>query len=225
MKISAIIPAAGTGSRFDVHKNKLLELISGKSVLTRTLQIIDSIPNLSEIIICTSQELIPLFKLEIQKNIFKNPINLILGGNTRQESVFNGLKACSNPDLALIHDAARPLIELEVINELISTAEEKNAAIVAVPVKDTIKIADNSKKVVSTPDRRTLWAVQTPQVFNYNKILELHEKYKEKSLTDDAALFELEQLPVFIVEGSYKNIKITTKEDILIAENFLKQEI
>lgn len=221
MKISAIIPAAGSGSRYDSNQNKLLEDLNGELVLIRTLKTIDKIDNLQEIVICTSIDIIEIIENQIAKNKFKNEIKIILGGKTRQESVYNGLKVCDNPDLVLIHDGARPLIELNIIDNAIKTAIDKGAAIVAVPVKDTIKIADKSGKIVSTPDRNTLWSVQTPQIFKYNQILDAHEQFKDIPVTDDSMLAEKAGIDVFISMGSYKNIKITTKEDIEFAKSLI----
>ena len=140
------------------------------------------------------------------------------GGKTRQESVFNALKACSNPDYVCIHDAARPLIKLENIKNCLKKAEKTGAAITAVKATDTIKKVDENGKITETPDRSKLWCVQTPQIFEYKTILSAHEKLAGKSFSDDAGMLEFLGIPVYVDEGDYSNIKITTPKDILLAE-------
>lgn len=221
MKITAIIPAAGSGSRYSKDKNKLLENLEGIPVIVRTLQTISDIKEIGKIIICTSsnltneiKELVELYKITKIKNI-------IPGGATRQESVFLGLNSVeADTDFVLIHDAARPLIDKYIVINAIYTSIEKGNIIVAVPAKDTIKRVSNNK-VIDTPDRSELWNVQTPQIFNYKQLLSGHEKFKSESFTDDSLIIEKLGLPVYTVMGSYKNIKITTQEDLKVAEALL----
>lgn len=209
MKISAIIPAAGTGSRYSPVKNKLLEELNGIPVLMRTLKAVSSVGKISEIIVCTSCEK----TLSLVKDYKTAP-----GGRTRQESVFNGLKIADNPDLVIIHDGARPLVAPEVIKNTIKTAIKKGAAIAAVPAKDTIKkVNPKTLEVIETPDRAALWNVQTPQVFRFCEILDAHRNFENLDFTDDAALMEKAGYKVYVVKSSYKNIKITTEEDLRIA--------
>ena len=213
MKISAIIPAAGTGSRYSATKRKLLEELGGIPVILRTLDAISSVKEITEIVVCTSSEEI--------SNLIKCH-KTIPGGKTRQESVFNGLKALSNPDLVLIHDGARPLISPKIIRNSINIAAQKGAAIVAVPAKDTIKrVNPNTGEVIETLNRKELWNIQTPQVFRYADLLKAHETYAGQDFTDDAALMEKAGHKVFVVQGSYKNLKITTEEDFKIAQSLL----
>ena len=222
MKISAIIPAAGSGTRFDTEKNKLFQEIDGIPVIIHTLKVISSVDEISEIIICTSTDLI----LEIENLAALHAIpkikKIISGGKSRQESVFIGLKALDGEeksDLALIHDGARPLVSQEIIKNTIKIAKEKGAAIAAIPVKNTIKRVNNqTSKVIETLNREELWNIQTPQVFEYEKILQAHVKLKNENFTDDSAMMEKLGYAVFVVLGSYKNIKITTKEDMAIAK-------
>ncbi len=216
VKVSAIVPAAGSGSRFDSFKNKLLEPIEKRSVLVNTLMKLNAISRITEIIVCTSEELIVEVKKQVKENALKKVTQIIQGGESRQDSVFEGLKVASN-DIVLIHDGARPLIELQIIENSIDLAIEKGASIVAVPCKDTIKQAGITNKVACTLDRSALWAVQTPQVFKKGDLLNAYEKYGNEKVTDDSALVEKLGVNVFITEGSYKNIKITTKEDIELA--------
>lgn len=220
MKITAIIPAAGSGSRYSKTKNKLLENLNGFPVIINTLKVISSIDDINEIIICTSVDLIDEIKNLIHIYKISKIKKVILGGETRQESVFLGLKSVEEaPNLALIHDGARPLITAEIIKTAIAVAIAKGSSIVALPAKDTIKKVDKqTNQVIETPDRSELWTIQTPQIFNYQNLLEGHEKFKTQSFTDDSAIIEKLGLPVYTVMGSYKNIKITTQEDLHIAE-------
>lgn len=225
MRITAIIPAAGSGTRFDKFKNKLLENINGIPVIVRTLLTISSINSINNIIICSSEELVSEITAIVKKYDFDKQIDIITGGETRQESVFKGLIAAEKfePDLVLIHDAARPLILKEIIENAIKCASIKGAAIVAVPAKDTIKRVDiNSNKIIETLNRDELWNIQTPQVFNFKNLFKAHEMFEKMNLTDDSALIEKANIPAYVVMGNYSNIKITTKEDILFAEILLK---
>jgi 2-C-methyl-D-erythritol 4-phosphate cytidylyltransferase len=218
MRISAIIPAAGSGSRYSKNRNKLLEHLCGKPVLIHTLEKISSIDEIKEIIICTSVDIIDEITSLVEKYSINKVTKIILGGETRQKSVYNGLKQCNHPDFVLIHDAARPLVEVETIFGAINLTKQKGSAVVAVPSKDTIKIADKDLKIVDTPDRKYLWNIQTPQIFKYNELVEAHEKFKNTEVTDDSALLEKNGKEIYLCSGSYKNIKITTSEDLLIAE-------
>ncbi|OGH96783.1 MAG: 2-C-methyl-D-erythritol 4-phosphate cytidylyltransferase [Candidatus Melainabacteria bacterium GWF2_32_7] len=221
MKISAIIPAAGSGTRFGSNKNKLLENINGMPVIIHTLQTISSIDAIDEIIVCTSDNIIDEIKNLVSKYNISKVKQVILGGVTRQESVFKGLKTLNNPDIVIIHDGARPLITRDIVENSIKTATEKGAAIVAVPTKDTIKRVNKENRIIETLNREELWNIQTPQVFNYKDILEAHIKFQGQNFTDDSALIEALGMPSFTVMGSYKNIKVTTQEDIKIAEVFI----
>lgn len=219
MKTSLIITAAGSGSRYDKNVNKLLEKISGMSVLERTLKTYIESNLFNEIIICTSIDLLQEIKVLVSNN---HSIKVILGGKTRQQSVFNGLKECSDPDFVAICDAARPLTTKEIIIKALNLAKEKGSAICAVPTKDTIRRVDKNGKITDNINREGLYNIQTPQIFKYKDILEAHTNFQGENATDDSYLFQKAGHDVFISEGSYKNIKITTKEDILLAEILLK---
>lgn len=224
MKISAIIPAAGSGSRYSKNKNKLFEKINGIPVIVHSLIKIASVSRINEIIICSSEDVnADIVDLIKEYNIQKD-IKVIKGGKTRQESVFNALKCLQNDscDFVLIHDGVRPLITNQIIDNAIDLAINKGAVIVAVPTKDTIKkVQTQSSQVIETVDRSNLWNVQTPQIFKYQDIFNAHIKFENQDFTDDSALMEKSGIPVFIVEGSYKNIKITTEEDLLVANVFM----
>jgi 2-C-methyl-D-erythritol 4-phosphate cytidylyltransferase len=147
---------------------------------------------------------------------------LVLGGPLRQDSVRNGLRVLSSrADLVLIHDAARPFIDAGMVSAVIQKARTSGAAVAAVPVKATIKRARN-RQVKETVDRRNLWEIQTPQVFKKDLILRAYRKFGSKSVTDDAALVEKLKAPVDLVMGSYFNIKLTTPEDLSLAEGIIR---
>ena len=207
--ISVVITAGGTSSRFK-GENKLLFKINDEEVIKKTVNTFLEIEGIKEIIISANKEIIPILQ-----NLFSNKkIIIIEGGQTRQQSVFNGLKACNNCEYVLIHDGARPFIDKETIKKTIQCVKEKKACIVAVKTIDTIKIVNEEGVIISTPERKTLWNAQTPQAFDYKLILNLHKKYNNKNFTDDALLCEEDNIPVSIVEGKYENIKITTLADI-----------
>ena len=213
-KVNAIIPAGGTSSRFG-NKNKLLEKIYDKEVIRYTIEAFEK-SEVDEIIICANINII-----EELKEIFKNSqkVKIIEGGATRQESVFNGLKA-SECDYVLIHDGARPMISTDLINSAIEEVKTKKALTVATKTIDTIKEVIDGK-IVKTIDRAKLYNTQTPQAFEYNLIKDAHMKLYGKNYTDDAGMLEELGQNVYILNGSYKNIKITTQNDIDIAKIYL----
>ena len=236
-KVNAIIPAGGTSSRFG-NKNKLLEKIQGKEVINGgeasdtdienranigkevikyTVEAFEA-SDVDEIIICANKTII-----EELTRIFKDSpkVKIIEGGQTRQASVYNGLQACEC-DYVLIHDGARPMITTELINRAIEMVKEKKALTVATKTIDTIKeVVDG--KIVRTIDRSKLYNTQTPQAFEYKLIKEAHEKLYGQNFTDDAGMLEELGETVYILDGSYKNIKITTQNDIDIAAIYLEK--
>ena len=216
-KINAIIPAGGTSSRFG-NKNKLLEKINGKEVIKYT---VDAFANsdVDEIIICANISII-----EYLQDIFKDypKVKIIEGGSSRQASVYNGLQysAC---DYVLIHDGARPMITTDLINSAIEMVKSKKALTVATKTIDTIKEVV-AGKIIRTIDRSKLYNTQTPQAFDYNLIKSAHKKMLGQNFTDDAGMLEELGVDVFILNGSYKNIKITTQNDIDIARVYLAKD-
>lgn len=214
MKVNAIITAGGTSSRFG-NKNKLLEKINDCEVIRYTVDAF-RYSNIDEIIICANLSI-----MEELQEIFKNydKVRIIEGGQTRQQSVYNGLKAdiC---DYVLIHDGARPIITTELINICIEMVKDNNALSVMTKTIDTIKEVEHGK-IVKTIDRSKLYNTQTPQAFEYNLILSAHQKYEGKNFTDDAGMVEEMGGDVYIIDGSYKNIKITTQSDIELAKIYL----
>ena len=218
MKISAIITAGGTSSRYG-SKNKLLETINGKTIIELSVNVFLNRNDISEIIIPAHKDLIP----ELKK-IFNNPkIKIIQGGAVRQESVYLGLLECSNPDFVMIHDGARPLIKQEDIDLCLKKTIETGAAIVAAKVVDTMKSVDETGKIITTLPRDNMYAVQTPQIFKYDLILEAHKKLKGEAYTDDALLLENLNIPVYVTEGSRTNIKITHQSDLELIKSYIKE--
>lgn len=213
-KINVIIPAGGTSSRFG-NKNKLLEKVHGKEVIKHTIEAFEN-SNIDEIIICANVTII-----EELKSIFikSEKVKIIEGGATRQQSVFNGLMA-SECDYVLIHDGARPMISTDLVNQTIEMVKDKYALTVATKTIDTIKEIENGR-IIRTIDRSKLYNTQTPQAFNYNLIRDAHLKLVGKNFTDDAGMLEALGETVYILDGSYKNIKITTQNDIELAKIYL----
>lgn len=218
MKINAIITAGGTSSRFG-NKNKLLEKINGKEVIRYTVEAFCR-ANVDKIIICANLSI-----TEELKEIFKDCEKVVItqGGTTRQESVYKGLLA-DTCDYVLIHDGARPVISTELINICVEMVKEEKALTVVTKTIDTIKEVENGR-IVKTIDRAKLYNTQTPQAFEYNLILKAHEKFKGKNFTDDAGMLEKFGKPVYIIDGSYKNLKITTQSDIALAKIYLEQTV
>lgn len=212
MKTTAIITAGGTSSRFGTG-NKLLEKIYGKEVIKYTIEAFEK-SDIDEIIISANKSIIPELS-----SMFNHKITE--GGSTRQASVYNGLKAAGQCDFVLIHDGARPVITPEIINRTIDLVKEKNAVSVMTKTIDSIKEVQDGK-IIKTIDRSKLYNTQTPQAFRYDIIMSAHEKLQGQNFTDDAGMLEALGYDVYIVDGSYKNIKITTQSDIEIAKIFLK---
>lgn len=222
----ALIVAAGKGTRMGTKVSKQFIEIDDKPVLYYTLRAFSDCDLIDEIYLVLSKNDVEYCESHIlDKYKFGKSINIVEGGTERQDSVYNGLKAIKNCDIVLIHDGARPFISEDIIIKGIKNAKKHGACACGVIPKDTIKIRDIEGFSVSTPDRSTLFAVQTPQCFNYDLIMKCHENIKDNlvSVTDDTMIVEKYGHKVFLFEGDYKNIKITTPEDILIAESILKQ--
>lgn len=218
----AIILGAGNGTRMKSEKSKLLLEIGSKTVIERSVEAFLSVSDIDEIIVVARAQDIDIYS----ELLTDERISFVIGGATRQQSVKNAVETVDDAHLIIIHDGARPLIKCEDIEKTIRAAEEFSAAAVGVFVKDTIKIVDKQGFVESTPDRSTLFAVQTPQIFDFDLYKNAMQKADEQGLdfTDDCQLVELCGGKVKMVEGSYSNIKITTPDDIALAENLPKNE-
>lgn len=234
-KHAAIVLAAGKGERMQSRIPKQYMFVYDKPVLYYSLNAFQNNPNISEIVLVTRQQDIAYVKNKIvEKNNFTKVKKVISGGQERYDSVMQGLLNIEEADYVHIHDGARPMVNDEIINRCIQEVEKTGACVAGMPVKDTIKKVDNAQNVIETPERKTLWQVQTPQSFEkemikeaYLNVLEMakdpsNNKLKQK-ITDDAMILETYNgKKIKLIEGSYKNIKITTPEDIEIAELFLK---
>lgn len=225
MFVTAIIPAAGKGRRFGSEINKQFLEIDGKPILYYTLHQFEISSLISEIILVVPETwLTSIPKLLIEKYQLKKISRVIIGGRERFESVFNGLKAVAPPtDIVVVHDGVRPLITVQLIEKAIQECQKYDAVALAVPIKDTVKIVQNGF-IQQTLDRSLLRAIQTPQVFKFELLLKAYENRPTVSipLTDDATLVEELGIPVKIVDGDYTNIKITSPEDLLLAEYLLR---
>ena len=220
-----VIVAAGTGSRMNMGINKQFIKLEGKEIIAYTIEKFYNNSNIEDIVVVVKEDESEFFKTEIlDKYNFKN-VKIAYGGKERQDSVYNGLKLLDEKcDVVLIHDGARPFVSDKIIDKSIEEAKEHKAIVVGVPVKDTIKVIDNDKNIVDTPNRSVLWAVQTPQTFDYNILIDAYkDAFKNKFYgTDDAMLVERIGYKVKMLEGSYNNIKITTQEDLNIGSQILR---
>ena len=218
-----LIPAAGSGSRMKAGKNKLLIELEGESLIYWTLKSIFSASSISWVGIIGQPKDKELLLNSLKD--FSHKVKWINGGETRQESVFNGLNSLpKDAEKVLIHDGARCLINPELINKCAAELEENEAVIVATKVTDTIKIVDVEGFIKDTPNRQYLWAAQTPQGFLVDSLKKAHAIAIDKNfiVTDDASLFEMLNWKVKIIEGNYSNIKVTSPIDLKIAKLFLK---
>lgn len=224
MKVAAVIVAGGSGKRMGTSTKKQYLKIKDKEVIAHTVEKFQFNQQIDEIIVVTSKEDV-VYVDELLKGYDLTKVRRVVeGGAERQDSVYNGLRALSKGiEYVLIHDGARPFVEEDTINTGLECAYEHKACIVAVPVKDTIKQVSEKGVVEHTPKREMLWSVQTPQIFSVPLIIEAHEKAKEAGIlgTDDSMLVEHLGKEVYITEGKYTNIKITTPDDLLIAERLM----
>lgn len=224
--ISVIIAAAGMSNRMGSKINKQFISINNKPILVHTLEKFEGCSYVDEIILVAKEDEIDYCRKEIIKRYnFNKVAKIIRGGKERQDSVYNGILALDEKtDIVLSHDGARPFVKIENIIDGIKGAYKDGACVVGVPVKDTIKVVESSNGIVETPKRDMLWAAQTPQCFKKEIIQEGYRKAIEDGYigTDDSGLVERMGLDVKIIMGSYENIKITTPEDLILAESILQ---
>ena len=221
--VTAIALAAGRGERLKSKVPKLLAKIGSKPVIIHTLEALSRNPSIKDIILVANAKNLREMTAWVKRYHIRKISSVVEGGARRQDSLGNGLKAVdSRTDLVLIHDAARPFIDKNLIDSVINVAKKSGAAITGVPVKATIKKAFG-KVVDKTIERKNLWEIQTPQVFKKDLILKAYKKFGKIDVTDDAMLVEKLGGKVNIVEGSYSNIKITTPEDLVLAEAIAKR--
>jgi 2-C-methyl-D-erythritol 4-phosphate cytidylyltransferase len=229
-KFIALIPAAGMGKRMGASINKQYLQLDGLPIVARTISVFEQSPLIDAIYLVIPAEEIPYCREHVIAACgFHKVVEIVPGGRERQNSVMNGLRAMrsrvADDSVVVIHDGVRPLITPELLRESIDTARSSDGALVAVPAKDTIKTVANGV-VTGTPDRETLWLAQTPQTFRFGVIYAAHQTAESDHFmgTDDASLVERVGGQVRIVRGDYRNIKITTPEDLVLARAFLVSE-
>ena len=228
-KISVLIPAAGHGSRMESSIKKPYLMLGDKPILSHTIDRFEQNSVIDEIfVIVDASDFQMCYKKVVEPFNYRKVRELVPGGETRQESVFNGLRALSDDvDFVVVHDGVRPFIDDDIIFGCLEATEEFGAAISAVSVKETIKVANDDLFIDHTPVRDRLWRVQTPQVFRKSLLFEAHEKAEQNgiSASDDAGLVEKLGAPVKLVMGSYQNVKLTTPEDLQFAETLLSDKL
>ena len=223
--ISAIILAGGKGKRIRSAISKQFIDIKGKPIIYYTLKKFSENKKIDNIIVVLPEDEVKYFKENILKKYELRINKIVIGGKERQDSVYNALKSLKNSstDIVLIHDGARPFISERIINEGIKFAEIYGAAAPGVMPKDTIKVKNEKNFSVDTPNRANLVSIQTPQVFKFDEILECHEKirYNGEMVTDDTMVVEKYGYSVYLYDGEYTNIKVTTPEDLILAERLI----
>jgi 2-C-methyl-D-erythritol 4-phosphate cytidylyltransferase len=228
LKVTAIIPAGGYGKRINAGIHKQLIEIAGKPILIHTLEKFQNCDCIDAIIIATAPEIMIEVENLIRKFNITKVVEVTIGGNERQDSVYNALQMMvyHHTEIVVVHDAVRPFISCEKICEVVAACKETGAAILAVRPKETVKLGDKNSFVEKTLDRNSLWLVQTPQAFYYSILQHAYKRAYTDSYygTDDASLVERLGVKVKVVEGLYENIKITTPEDIEFARMMLERK-
>ncbi|MBU3137309.1 2-C-methyl-D-erythritol 4-phosphate cytidylyltransferase [Clostridium gasigenes] len=221
--VSAIILAGGRGKRMGSEISKQYIEIKGKPILYYTLKKFIDCKSIDSITLVLPEDEIEYCRREILVRYSLNIDNIVAGGKERQDSVCNGLESMINTNIVLIHDGARPFVSNKIIEQGIKFAKLYGAAAPGVTPKDTIKIKNKESFSVDTPNRQNLVAIQTPQVFDFNTILECHKKIKKDNVvvTDDTMVVELYGNKVYLYDGDYTNIKVTTPEDLILAERLV----
>ncbi|NCC16122.1 MAG: 2-C-methyl-D-erythritol 4-phosphate cytidylyltransferase [Clostridia bacterium] len=225
--VSAIIVAAGQGKRMGGQIRKQFLLLDGKEILAHTAGRFEQFSKIQEIILVTGKDDLEDVKAMVRHYGWKKVTAVIAGGKERQDSVKCGLNTLSEKtELVLIHDGVRPFVTEDMVNRSIDAAQKYGGCVLGVPAKDTIKICDQNGMVLETPIRSTLWYIQTPQTFCKPLIEEAYQKAEQEGFlgTDDASVAEFAGAKIMVIQGSYQNIKITTKEDILVGTCFLEGE-
>lgn len=224
--LAVVVAAAGTGSRMGGKIKKQFLLLNSKPVLYHSLHVFEETNLIDEVVLVAHPQELDYCKKEIvEKYRFRKVKAVVAGGATRQQSVWNGLKAVNeNTYIVAIHDGARPLVTEALFLALLKEAREWGAAIPGVPVRDTVKMVDGDDFVVRTLDRSVIMGIQTPQAFNYEELVKAYQMALDEQFeaSDDASLFERYIGRVKVVPGDYSNLKITTREDLVIAEGLMR---
>lgn len=219
-----VVVAAGRGSRMGTKESKQYLPLRGKPIIVHTLELFESMDEIADIALVVGADDVERCSQLVQEHSLGKVTAVVSGGGERQQSVYAGIKALSPAiEWVMVHDGVRPLVTPDAIRACCTTAEQVGAAVLGVPVKDTIKQVDEAGLIVATPDRRSLWAIQTPQAFRRELLVGAHERAEDEQFlgTDDAMVVERTGAPVAIAEGEYTNIKITTPDDLPWAEFLL----
>ena len=217
--VGAVIVAAGRSTRMG-GVDKTFASMLGLPLVAHTIDRFESSPLVDQVVLVLAEESLDRGRELVQERGYRKVAHVCSGGQRRQDSVRNGLELLTPCDWVMVHDGARPCLDEAMLKRGLNAAAECGSAVAGVPVKDTIKLVSPDQMVNETPDRSLLWAAQTPQIFRYNLLLEAHRTCTE-DVTDDAAMVESLGHPVKMFQGSFQNIKVTTAEDLVIAEVFL----
>lgn len=220
-----VIAAAGSGVRLGSTLPKQFILLKGKTILQRTIEVFRSVPDIREIVVVGPREHLRKVARIVGRAAVKKKVRIVAGGRHRQDSVWSGLHAfVLMHEVVLVHDAVRPFVSRTLVTRVIDDAHRYGAAVVGVPLRDTIKLEGRKDFCTQTLDRGKLWAVQTPQGFRFDLLLRAHALARRKRMrgTDDAVLVEHLGIPVRIVKGEERNIKITTRQELDIAKKWAK---
>jgi 2-C-methyl-D-erythritol 4-phosphate cytidylyltransferase len=228
MKAAAIIAAAGLGRRMRHDTPKTYLHLAGKPILIHTLEVFEQVPEVQEVLVVVHPEDIEFCQEEvIDPHPLKKVLRLVPGGKERQDSVYHALrvlrKRSENLEIILVHDGVRPLVEPALVGQVIAAARRHGGAILGIPCQDTLKRVNASGEVVATVDRRELWQVQTPQAFRAAILWRAYQEAMDRGFyaTDEAALVEALGETVVVVPGTPLNLKITTPDDLAMAESIL----
>jgi 2-C-methyl-D-erythritol 4-phosphate cytidylyltransferase len=226
LKTIALIIAGGRGQRMQSPTAKQFLLLGGKPILAQTIAVFEACPVVDEIFVVAPQDEMAKVQTDIvEKYQYKKVLKVVRGGRMRQQSVWNGLQAIkSDCSWVVVHDGVRPLISSQLIEAGLMEARQTGAAIVAVPARDTVKRLIPGGKLQTLP-REEIWLAQTPQIFDFSLLCKAHQKASQEKFTgtDDASLVERLGQAVSLIPGDYENIKITTPEDLTIAESLIKR--
>lgn len=228
MKVAAVIAAAGLGRRMQKDTPKTYLPLAGKPILIRTLEIFEQVPEVNEVLVVVHPEDLEFCQEEIlAPHPLKKVLRVVPGGKERQDSVYNALRVLKREseelEIILVHDGVRPLVPPALVRQVVAAARRHGAAILGIPCQDTLKRVSSRREVVDTVDRRELWQVQTPQAFRTALLCQAYQEAMSRGLyaTDEAGLVEALGKPVVVVPGSPVNLKITTQDDLQMAEAFL----
>ncbi len=226
--IGVVVPAAGAGKRMGNHVPKQFLEVDGVPIILRTLRQFQSSSEIDDIIVVAGDEMMESMNAMIRSEHLQKVRRIILGGEKRQDSVWNGLQAMkeSHCEIVLVHDGVRPFVTDEMIRNVIKSADEHGAAIIAVPAKETVKLSTGNNMIESTPSREQVWVAQTPQAFRFSILYSAHERARADKMygTDESSLVERIGMSVKLIEGTYDNIKITTPEDLALAELIVRRQ-